>query len=46
LRGVHLRLPGYEENGPTLEVFSYNVLASRGQTAANRPGFGHVAFAV
>jgi predicted enzyme related to lactoylglutathione lyase len=46
LRGVHLRLPGYDENGPTLEVFSYNVLAPRGQAAANRPGFGHVAFAV
>lgn len=46
LRGVHLRLPGYGENGPTLEIFNYNVLAERSQTAANRPGFGHIAFAV
>jgi len=46
LRGVHLRLPGYEENGPTLEVFNYNILESRGKTAVNRPGFGHIAFSV
>jgi predicted enzyme related to lactoylglutathione lyase len=46
LRGVHLRLPGYGDNGPTLEVFNYNLLAGRGQPAVNRPGFGHIAFAV
>jgi len=46
LRGVHLRLPGYGDNGPTLEVFNYNILASRGTTAVNRPGLGHIAFSV
>ena len=46
LRGVHLRLPGYGENGPTLEIFNYNILESRGMTAVNRPGFGHIAFSV
>jgi predicted enzyme related to lactoylglutathione lyase len=46
LRGVHLQLPGYGDNGPTLEIFNYNYLASRGKTAVNRPGFGHIAFAV
>jgi predicted enzyme related to lactoylglutathione lyase len=46
LRGVHLRLPGYGDNGPTLEVFNYNILESRGKTAVNRPGFGHIAFSV
>jgi predicted enzyme related to lactoylglutathione lyase len=46
LRGVHLRLPGYGEGGPTLEIFNYNVLQSRGQAAVNRPGFGHIAFSV
>jgi predicted enzyme related to lactoylglutathione lyase len=46
LRGVHLRLPGHGNNGPTLEIFSYNVLEKRGPTAANRPGFGHIAFSV
>jgi predicted enzyme related to lactoylglutathione lyase len=46
LRGVHLRLPGYGENGPTLEIFNYNILESRGKTAVNRPGYGHLAFSV
>jgi predicted enzyme related to lactoylglutathione lyase len=46
LRGVHLRLPGYDENGPTREIFNYNILESRSKTAVNRPGFGHIAFAV
>ncbi|WP_025323360.1 VOC family protein [Deferrisoma camini] len=46
LTGVHLRLPGWGENGPTLEIFSYDPSAERGQTAVNRPGFGHIAFAV
>ncbi len=46
LRGIHLRLPGYGENGPTLEVFNYNLLLIRQETAVNRPGFGHIAFQV
>lgn len=46
LRGVHLRLPGCGDDGPTLEIFSYNVLTSRGQTVVNRPGLGHLAFSV
>jgi len=46
LRGVHLRLPGWGEDGPTLEIFNYNVLQDRGQVAVNRPGFGHIAFSV
>jgi len=46
LRGVHLRLPGWGETGPTLEIFTYNPLESRGRTAVNRPGFGHIAFSV
>ena len=46
LRGVHLQLPGYDENGPTLEIFNYNILEQRSKTAVNRPGFGHIAFSV
>ena len=46
LRGVHLRLPGHGDNGPTLEIFNYNFLQSRPSTAVNRPGFGHIAFVV
>ena len=46
LQGVHLRLPGYGDDGPTLEIFNYNQLERRPPTAVNRPGFGHIAFAV
>jgi predicted enzyme related to lactoylglutathione lyase len=46
LRGVHLRLPGHGPEGPTLEIFNYNVLEDGVATAVNRPGFGHIAFAV
>jgi catechol 2,3-dioxygenase-like lactoylglutathione lyase family enzyme len=46
LRGVHLRLPGYADTGPTLEIFNYNVLHDRLEPAVNRPGFGHIAFSV
>ncbi len=46
LDGVHLCLPGYDENGPTLEIFNYNTLQEKPSTAVNRPGFGHIAFIV
>jgi len=46
LTGVHLRLPGYDENGPTLEILSYTPREKRVRTAVNRPGYGHIAFAV
>jgi predicted enzyme related to lactoylglutathione lyase len=46
LTGEHLRLPGWGENGPTLELFNYNLLSEEGQKAVNRPGFGHIAFQV
>ena len=39
LTGVHLRLPGYEQDGPTLEIFSYDELVERGMPAANHCGF-------
>jgi len=46
VRGAHLRLPGHGDNGPTLEIFSYNVVKERPEVAVNRPGFGHIAFIV
>ena len=46
LRGVHLRLPGYGDDGPTLEIFSYHQLIERGLPRPNECGFGHIAFAV
>ncbi len=61
IRGVHLRLPGFGESGPTLEIFQYEPAAAMPEPrssreggagdestppAVNRPGFGHLAFAV
>jgi predicted enzyme related to lactoylglutathione lyase len=46
LDGVHLRLPGYDGQGPTLEIFHYNILEPRQAIAVNRPGYGHIAFEV
>jgi predicted enzyme related to lactoylglutathione lyase len=46
IRGAHLRLPGHGKNGPTLEIFQYNSELEKPNTAVNRPGLGHLAFAV
>jgi predicted enzyme related to lactoylglutathione lyase len=46
IRGVHLRLPGYGEGGPTLEIFQYNRQEERPATVINRPGLAHIAFVV
>jgi len=46
IRGVHLRFPGHGNDGPTLEIFQYNHQEDRLDTAINRPGFAHIAFAV
>jgi len=45
IQGEHLRLPGYEENGPTLEIFSYNEFTNNDKFI-NTLGFAHIAFAV
>jgi predicted enzyme related to lactoylglutathione lyase len=45
-QGMHLRLPGYGDTGPTLEIFQYTTMPARSETLVNRPGFGHIAFLV
>lgn len=46
IKGIHLKLPGYED-GPTLEIFSYNTFSKRIKTPLiNDMGFGHIAFHV
>ena len=30
IKGIHLRLPGYGEGGPTLEIFQYDPAKSSG----------------
>lgn len=44
--GVHLNLPGYSENPPTLEIFSYEKLVVNNPIMANHIGFTHIAFEV
>lgn len=47
LRGMHLRLPGHGDDGPTLEIYSYaEMLDNSLPPAANRKGLGHLAFEV
>jgi catechol 2,3-dioxygenase-like lactoylglutathione lyase family enzyme len=46
LRGAHLRLPGHGPDGPTLEIYQYSDELPRPAAAANRAGYGHIAFSV
>ena len=46
LKGIHLRLPGCGETGPTLEIYSYEEMEERPTSIPNRKGFGHIAFEV
>ncbi len=46
LEGVHLLLPGYGENGPTLEIYQYGKVEKLEWITPNRRGFGHIAFEV
>ncbi len=46
LEGAHLLLPGYKENGPTLEIFQYETVEKQDIVAPNKRGFGHIAFEV
>jgi catechol 2,3-dioxygenase-like lactoylglutathione lyase family enzyme len=46
LEGVHLLLPGHGQEGPTLEIFSYQDMPEGTALAANHPGITHIAFEV
>ncbi len=46
LEGVHLQLPGYDENGPTLEIYSYGENIESKTNLSNQQGFRHIAFEV
>ncbi len=46
IKGMHLILPGYDTDGPTLEIFEYNANISNNGKNINLEGFGHIAFAV
>ena len=44
--GEHLALPGYEDNLPTLEIFSYDCMDESGLKTINKTGLAHLAFEV
>jgi catechol 2,3-dioxygenase-like lactoylglutathione lyase family enzyme len=46
LTGAHLRLPGYGDTGPTIEIFSYDAIDHHPGARVDRPGWGHVCFQV
>lgn len=46
IRGIHLLLPGWGDDGPTLEIFQYGENVNKSSPAANREGYGHIAFSV
>jgi catechol 2,3-dioxygenase-like lactoylglutathione lyase family enzyme len=46
LEGVHLLLPGHGDNGPTLEIFSYQEMHASKSLMANNVGLTHIAFEV
>jgi len=46
VNGQHYKLPGYEEGGPTLEIFTYNISGNDRPCPINGFGFAHVAFEV
>ena len=46
VQGRHLLVPGHGENGPTIEIFTFNKNAPDQPKPLNRPGFAHLAFEV
>jgi len=44
--GEHLLLPGYETNRPTLEIFTYEEMATDRRHQINQCGIAHLAFEV
>ena len=46
VQGIHLRLPGFGDTGPILEIFQYIENVDTPPHPANRIGFTHLAFDV
>ena len=46
INGMHLKLPGNGNEGPTLEIFEYNQRKNNSGIAVNMPGFSHICFRV
>ncbi len=46
VRGIHLRVPGWGEEGPTIEIFQYDPPGPAGEKQIHRQGLAHLAFVV
>jgi predicted enzyme related to lactoylglutathione lyase len=46
IKGLHLYLPGFDKNGPTLEIFQHSKVEKKRVPEVNQPGFAHIAFSV
>jgi lactoylglutathione lyase len=46
IKGIHLYLPGYKKDGPTLEIFEYSKKKTKQTPTVNTPGYAHIAFSV
>lgn len=46
ITGEHLALPGYSDDYPTLEIFSFDDMVQNAGSTINRCGLAHIAFAV
>jgi glyoxylase I family protein len=46
IHGIHLRLPGYGDDAPTLELFQYDSMPEHPSVNPSTPGFSHISFAV
>ena len=47
IKGIHLAMPGFKNNTPTLEIFSYShPLDKKRKSQINEIGFTHIAFRV
>ncbi len=46
ISGIHLRLPGFEEGSPTLEIFQYSDNIKSSSKKINTEGIMHMAFRV
>ena len=46
VKGAHIALPGYEEGGPTLEIFTHVNSPDKKPPAINENGFAHIAILV
>lgn len=46
ITGEHLCVPGYNEEHPTIEIFSYDEMLDGGEPQINATGLAHLAFEV